>query len=609
MSAGSRHTHRGVLVRSALGLAVCLALAAAAGPSLADPQEREPAITGVLSLDHPPTPDQVDALRALGLRTQGLAHLPMALVRGTPQQVHRALAEPGVRRFDPDQPLEPLAASSNESMGASSVHVAGVTGKGVQVAVIDSGIDATHPDLVGRVSHNVKVIGPEYARQDAGTAEPLVLVADEGPYSNTDVTGGGHGTLVSGMVAATGAGSPEHRGAAPGAELIGYAIGEASVMLTILASYDHLLSHPEWGVDIVNNSWGIPIWSPYDPMHPVVQAQRAMHRAGMVVVQGYGNWGRGRMPMSASPMAMSPWVIGVAATTNHGERALWSSIGLPHDNSNYSGLTDGRARYVGDRLGVHSPTVAAPGQNLAGPCATGVAQVVWQCRPAGGTVQSGTSLSAPNVSGVLALIEQVRPGLSPDRLRDVLVATARPVDGEDLSTVGYGTVDAAAAVALARRPDFPTALRKAVAAAQARVLAQREWRVRESTHWSWRTPVLAAGPAPDLREERITVPRGVDALWVGLAHPAWNSVGSNPYDYAVAVRDAGGNEIASAASDGSYGVAHVLVDLRGRRYVPGAWTLSVTGSLLVSDDPAQTAVGFEPEHRRATLIATQLRAR
>src|SRR5205085_4329368 len=131
-----------------------------------------------------------------------------------------------------------------------------LTGKGVTVAVVDSGCDATHPDLADHVAHNVKLISPEYANQPVTGATTIVVPIDEGPVSNTDL-GSGHGTHVAGIIAADGHTGPDHLGVAPDATLVCLSIGEVLFTTAVVTAYDYLLSQPGlWGVDVVNNSWG-----------------------------------------------------------------------------------------------------------------------------------------------------------------------------------------------------------------------------------------------------------------------------------------------------------------------------------------------------------------
>ncbi|HEX2120418.1 MAG TPA: S8 family serine peptidase, partial [Thermoanaerobaculia bacterium] len=210
----------------------------------------------VATFSAPPTAEQQTALASLGLDVQRMKHLPLAIVRGTRAQLLSAVSSGVANDVYPDDRMQYFWDVSNRPMKADSAQALGWTGKGVQVAVVDSGIDATHPDLADHVVHNVKLLGPEYANQHPD-APPgtLVLPIEAGPYNNTDLASG-HGTHVAGIIAADGTTSPSQRGVAPDAELIGYAIGDVVFTTAVISAYDHILDHPEWGIDVVNNSWG-----------------------------------------------------------------------------------------------------------------------------------------------------------------------------------------------------------------------------------------------------------------------------------------------------------------------------------------------------------------
>ena len=554
----------------------------------------------------PPSEVRLTGLRRLGLHVQGLQRLPMALVAGPRADIDRAIANGQARAFHLDQPLELHAVGANSAMRADTVHAAGVTGEGVTVAVVDTGVDATHPDLVGRVTHNVKVVdaGREVGLPP-GTAPPLVVAADEGPYSNTDVAGG-HGTAVAGMVAGTGV-TPVLRGAAPGAEIVGLGTGDSAGLRIayVLTAWDLILAHPEWGVDIVNNSWGAPgAFAPYDPEAPFTIAAKALHDAGIAVVFSAGNNGTANTPMTMPSWKMSPWVISVGSTNNVGHRSAFSSIGLPHDNTTFTSFINGEAHFADDRVGVYHPTVSAPGENLEAPCNTGLDTVLYGPCTDGYYVGSGTSFSAPNVAGVLALVEQAHPGLTPDELRDVLIGTARPMaDGAGLAESGFGQVDAAAAVDLVDRPHPQGPIAAAVGRAERRVLDAREWSVPQSHGWNWQSPLLSVDPVTvDTRELALDVPAGTDAVWLGITFPGQGA----GYEYRVVAVDAAGTEVGhtSLASDGL--AATAMLDLRGRDVAAGGWRLQVTGTLVAEDDPAGTCI--EDRCPEVTLFASLLRA-
>ncbi|MGH8642363.1 MAG: S8 family serine peptidase, partial [Burkholderiales bacterium] len=184
-------------------------------------------IQAIITLDHYPTTADLLAIRATGVQARPYRALPMVAVRGTSLQIQRLPALPGLRSIYYNRRLGYFLDESVPLIGADRVASAlGLTGRGVAIAVIDSGIDGTHRDLPfgSKVIQNVK-IAPDLF----GTG-PLVL---EG-LANTDTTSG-HGTHVAGIAGGTGAAiGGKYRGVATGAKLVGIGAGEALFILTAL---------------------------------------------------------------------------------------------------------------------------------------------------------------------------------------------------------------------------------------------------------------------------------------------------------------------------------------------------------------------------------------
>jgi serine protease AprX len=567
------------------------------------------ALMAVATFDAAPTASQVAALRGLGLDAQGLKHLPLALVRGTKAQLLDAVATGVARDVYPDDRMELFWDVSNRTIKADSAQALGYTGAGVQVAVVDSGIDATHPDLADHVTHNVKLIGPEYANQHPDTPPgTLVVPIDQGPYNNTDL-GSGHGTHVAGIIAADGHTSPSQVGVAPDAELLGYAIGEVLFTTAVISAYDHMLDHPEYGVDVVNNSWG-NMFMLFDPAHPVNVATKAIADRGVTVVFAAGNAGNSETEATLNPFSQAPWVISVASTTTGAQRSSFSSNGLVLDNSLPVVPTGGHVRFEGDRIGMYHPDVAAPGSGIVSSgTPTGAAVVTL---PGSSTATAnGTSMASPHVAGVAALLHQARPGLAPARVRETLEASAAPfADGSPFWQAGYGLVDTTSAIALARAKD-PSGkkLAKAHALDEARILADRDWSVLSSDLWTWpAAPVTAEGT--DSHVVQLAVPAGTEGLKITSAYPSAALVGVNAGDYQVTVRDADGDVVGRTTSSPAAGASSALLDLRtppaGVALTWGTWTLEVTGLLDVSDPDtldSESVLG-----RMVTLQAARLKA-
>ncbi|HYF73015.1 MAG TPA: S8 family serine peptidase, partial [Nocardioides sp.] len=235
-----------------------------------------------------PTTSQVAALRGLGLTVQPMSHLPLALVQGPVSAMVQAVAAGIGLDVYPDERLELLDTPSTGAMSstpaaARALRARGLTGKGVTVGVVDSGCDATHPDLADRVVHNVSLLSPEYA--NAGTEPTIVVPVDQGPVSNTDL-GSGHGTHVAGIVAADSSSVSDgsRYGVAPDADLACFAIGAVLFTTAVVTAYDYMLDQPDLlGIDVVNNSWGNS-YRQFDPRDPVAVATKAVVDRGVTVV-------------------------------------------------------------------------------------------------------------------------------------------------------------------------------------------------------------------------------------------------------------------------------------------------------------------------------------
>jgi serine protease AprX len=596
-------THRAGVRRLAL---LSAGVAVASTATIARSEPPVPVVRGILTFS------SQQAMRSLapplGVHFSVMRALPLGLVAGPADLVARFAKESHALRYTPDLPLTWLATDTNRTIRADVVQRAGFTGKGVTVAVVDTGVDASQPDLVRRVAHNVKVVAPP-----TNTTYPwpgTYVETGATPYDNSDAAGG-HGTFVAGIVASDGSATPGTKGVAPGADLVGYSVGDQSGISTPLLAYDHILTHPEWGIDIVNNSWGVPVWAPFDPQDPLILGAKALHDHGIAVVQSVGNWGEaGEMTMTAH--ALAPWIIGVGASNIAGLQAAFSSNGLEFDNSSAVPVR-GSQRFIGDRLGFYHPTVLAPGEDVLSTCTAGTA--VYSTRTCQGSLRaSGTSAAAPQVAGVLALLKQARPGLTPDQMRAVLEATGTPpVDGGQHWRAGFGVVDAAAAISLVRRHDFASALVQLHRRAEQRLLAARAWQVPDSTHWNWQAPAAGLDPVNgDVRDLHLDVPAGTGALKVAMTYPSLaNQLGSNTASYSVSVMDAAGVQLGITTPSASWGSASALVDLRGKQWAPGRFTLHVVGDLVAGDELSRQ-VGAPPETtyvRQVTLVASLLQPR
>nr|WP_051860202.1 S8 family serine peptidase [Streptomyces anulatus] len=286
-------------------------------------------------------------------------------------------------------------------IGADTAWQSGRTGKGVKVAVLDTGGDQTHPDLAGRISETKDFSG-----------------------SGSTLDKQGHGTHVAATVAGSGAGAPGLRsGVAPDADLIvGKVLGDDGS-----GSDSQVIAGMEWavaqGAKVVNMSLGS---GPTNGTDPVTQSLEALATSsGTLFVVSAGNSGPNISTVSAPSIA--PHALSVAAVDFAGGTASFSSRG-PSFN------------------GTVKPEIAAPGVNVVAARATGTNLGTVQSDPAY-TALSGTSMAAPHIAGAAALLAQEHPDWTPDQLKHTLMGTTTaPLNGQSLYDVGTGVLNLPAAL-------------------------------------------------------------------------------------------------------------------------------------------------------------------
>src|SRR5258708_4184232 len=304
-----------------------------------------------------------------------------------------------------------------------------VSGHGITVAVLDTGRDGTNGDLAGCVVQNIKLADT----QSLGVGFNYPVAAPN--LSNTDQAHG-HGTFVSGVIAGNGQQSGgKYAGVARGANIWGLSAGDAS-LLFVLSGLDYLLTNgSSFNVRVVNCSFSAN--TVFDVNDPVNIATRMLTDNGVNVVFSAGNTGPGTDTLN--PYSVAPWVISTGATDDQGRLAGFSSRGD-----------------FGSPL--FRPTLVAPGVNTVSLRASTVAAVTTIDGLATNDTQlslsevpyyttgSGTSFSTPQVAGVVALMLEANPQLTPGRIRDILQRTATPLPQYYAHEVGAGMLNAQAAV-------------------------------------------------------------------------------------------------------------------------------------------------------------------
>lgn len=321
-----------------------------------------------------------------------------------------------------------------------------VSGKGIGVVINDSGVDATHKDLEfgSHVVQNVLGGINLHAQSD------LLPVTYLENVLNTD-TSSGHGTHVAGIVGATGTMSAgEYEGVAPEAQLIGYGSGAAIAMLDTIGGFDYALTHQsQYNIRVITNSWGDTSDSgtDFDPYNPINVATKALYNRGIVTVFSAGNSGPSDSTISGN-YKKAPWVITVAAGTKQGQLADFSSRGVKGKGGSVE--VDGETWNWEDR-----PTVTAPGKDIIStrvisPVASLGAPADVEMIPLAYipfyTTMSGTSMAAPHVAGIVALMLDANPSLSPLEVKQIIEQSATNMPGYEIWETGSGYVNAYEAV-------------------------------------------------------------------------------------------------------------------------------------------------------------------
>ena len=329
-----------------------------------------------------------------------------------PERLLAALAAlPYVRSVHPDAPV---AAHLDHSVG--QIHAddvweeLGVRGEGVTVGIIDSGVDYTHPALGGGFGPGFRVVGGYDFVND-----------DPDPMDDA-----GHGTHVAGIVAADGEGI---RGVAPGARLVAYKVLGADgrgtttdILRAIEATVDpNGDGDPSDRLDVVNVSLGSDFGTPDDPTALAVDHATQL---GVTFVVSAGNAGG---PPPTQGKEDNYYYDGSESIGSPGtsRRAITvGAVDAVDAMASFSSRGPVALTFAG------KPDVTAPGVSIR------------SLAPGGGfAAKNGTSMSAPHVAGVAALLKALHPAWSPAQIKAALMNTA--VDGaHPVMRQGAGRVDA-----------------------------------------------------------------------------------------------------------------------------------------------------------------------
>jgi serine protease AprX len=403
----------------------------------------------------PVTAAEIADMRALGI-TKGITMrtLPIAGALATPAEIRALAKRDNVASIWFNAPLRYFNKEARQLSGAArTVENPGdygraipFSGAGVSVEINDSGIDATHMDLQfgNHVVQNTQGVTNLHS---VDTMLPISYV--EG-VPNTD-WGSGHGTHCAGIVGGSGARSNGlYRGVAPGASLVGYGSGAVLLILDAVGGLDYAATNQfsyANAIRVVSNSWGSS--GTFDPLDPVSIATYELSKRGIVSVFAAGNDGPGED--THNPYAQAPWVISVGASEKDAVLTGFSSRGKRGETGSFT-MPDGRAWTY-----INEPTIVAPGVDIVSTRDLEGALPPLEAQHDAETLDpaylpfythmSGTSMATPHVAGIIALMFEANPHLTPAQVKDIIERTATNMTGRLPWEAGAGHVNAYAAVA------------------------------------------------------------------------------------------------------------------------------------------------------------------
>ena len=410
-----------------------------------------------------------NAVKASGLRQlTSYDRIGVVVAEGTRSQILAARTQPGVSYLEGNQPITASLSTSNTATRGSEALATRtgtdgkpLDGRGVSVAVIDSGVDPTHPflqnaDGTSAVVKNLKIVCDPLT-------ETLCQPVDAGSVDTDLVSGGGHGTHVNGIVAGRPVTLPDGtkmHGAAPGASLVDISVGAVLLIVGADAALNWVLENHAAPcgagvpaskcppIKVTNNSYGPSGGGAFDPNSATVKLQRALAADGVVTVWAAGNDGGDGSSSLTNPPGQdpTPGILSVASYndlnsgTRDGKISSYSSRGKNGTLSTY-------------------PDISAPGEDITSSCRIYLPVCSSGLAPVDGgnyNTISGTSMAAPHIAGIVAQLFQANPSATPAQIENALISTAYrytdgaayqadPRGGSTSYDKGHGLVDVVAA--------------------------------------------------------------------------------------------------------------------------------------------------------------------
>jgi serine protease AprX len=342
-------------------------------------------------------------------------------------------------------------------------------GSGVSVAVIDSGVDPTHPYFRNEDGSSAVVVSLKSLCLDESNTSTDCVVALPTAVDADTVSGGGHGTHVNGIVAGrptTLTDGSSLSGAAPGASLVSISTGAVLLIVGADSALNWVLENHEAPcgagvsatdcppIKVTNNSYGPIGGGEFDPNSATVKLQRALAAEGVVTVWAAGNDGGDGSESLTNPPGQDP-TGGILSVASYYDQDTGTRDGVVSEYSSRGAATDPSTW----------PDLSAPGENITSSCRLYLPICATGLDPRNGpgltdvgtfNTISGTSMAAPHIAGIVAQLFQADPTATPAEVEAALKATThRYTDGAAYTTVGQyptsfdkgtGLVDVVAAV-------------------------------------------------------------------------------------------------------------------------------------------------------------------
>jgi subtilisin family serine protease len=417
------------------------------------------------------------AVVATGMRTvTEFERIGVVVASGTAGQIEAARTRPGVTYLEGNTPIAFTQETSNTATrGAEAVQTLSgangqaLDGSGVSVAVIDSGVDPTHPYFRNEDGSSAVVANLKSVCLDESTTSTDCVVEVPGIVDTDTISGGGHGTHVNGIVA----GRPTEladggtlSGAAPGASLVSVSTGAVLLIVGADSALNWVLENHEAPcgagvpvaecppIKVTNNSYGPVGGGEFDPNSATVKLQRALAAEGVVTVWAAGNDGGDGTAAMTNPAGQDP-TGGILSVASYYDQDTGTRDGVVSEFSSRGDATDPSTW----------PDLSAPGENITSSCRLYLPICATGLDPQNGpgaldvgtfNTISGTSMAAPHIAGIVAQLFQADPSATPAEIEAALKGTTHPfTDGAAYSTVdglstsfdkGTGLVDVVAAV-------------------------------------------------------------------------------------------------------------------------------------------------------------------